>query len=578
MIYVLPQKPLSEKWMKAAVVGSLWAVVEIVLGSLMHNIKIPLAGSILSFITVFLVIAFFQLWKVNGIIWRAGVICALMKSLSPSSIILGPMFGILSEALVLEIIIRSFGKNVFSYTLGGALAVFSALIQKAFTLLILYGWDLVGLLENMVLFAVRQLNMEGLQPSLLLIILSGIYLIAGAMAGLLGSISGNNYLKSKKKNPTNLVLKKPAQSDLFKYTEKENHSFLILVLLFVFLAGGMVLINRANLLYSTLYAITFIGFTTVRYGPYMRFLKKPALWLQLIFLLFFSAIFYQGFTIDGFTQREGWVLGLKMIFRALLLLTAFSAISRELKNPVVKNILYRRGLQNLYKSMELAFSSLPGLMEAFSAQTLRLTGFNKLTQTMLNSSRSLLDEFIRVDKSNPTIFVISGKVHAGKSSITKEVVTQLMDHNLTIRGFFTEPVIHEDGLRSYFIKDISSGARKILCSQRYSPGSVKTGRFYFSEKGLIRGRQILKKAIGEPTDLVVVDEIGPLEMQDRGWASALEQLIKLTHTPQLWIVREQLVNVALRKWNIGEVILFPVATHTSQDIVKCILDHLPEKE
>jgi len=63
MTTFLPQKPLSEKWMKASVIGSLWAVVEIVLGSLLHSLNIPMAGSILSLLTVFLIIAFFQLWK-----------------------------------------------------------------------------------------------------------------------------------------------------------------------------------------------------------------------------------------------------------------------------------------------------------------------------------------------------------------------------------------------------------------------------------------------------------------------------------------------------------------------------------
>ena len=78
MTTFIPYKPLSEKWLKASVIGSLWAVVEIVLGSLLHNLKVPFAGSILSFFTVYLIIAFFQLWKLDGVIWRAGLICALM--------------------------------------------------------------------------------------------------------------------------------------------------------------------------------------------------------------------------------------------------------------------------------------------------------------------------------------------------------------------------------------------------------------------------------------------------------------------------------------------------------------------
>lgn len=136
MATYLPQKPLSEKWMKASVVGSLWAVVEIILGSLLHNLKIPLAGSILSCFTVFLLVAFFQLWNLPGMIVRAGLICALMKSLSPGAIILGPMIGILTEALILEAVIFGLGKNIVAYAVGGALAVFSALVHKALMLLI----------------------------------------------------------------------------------------------------------------------------------------------------------------------------------------------------------------------------------------------------------------------------------------------------------------------------------------------------------------------------------------------------------------------------------------------------------
>jgi len=88
---IIPGKPLSQKWLKAAVIGSIWASVEIILGSFLHNLKIPFSGMILSFISVWLLISFLQLWKENSIILRAGIICALMKSISPSALILGPM-------------------------------------------------------------------------------------------------------------------------------------------------------------------------------------------------------------------------------------------------------------------------------------------------------------------------------------------------------------------------------------------------------------------------------------------------------------------------------------------------------
>jgi nucleoside-triphosphatase THEP1 len=578
MIVYLPQKPLSEKWMKASVVGSLWAVTEIVFGSLLHNLKIPFAGSILSFFTVFLVIAFFQLWNVKGMIWRAGLICALMKSLSPSAFILGPMLGIITEAVIMEIVIRCLGNNVISYVVGGALSVFSALVHKAISLLILYGWDIVVLLEKMCLWATSQLRIEELKPSYLLLIISAIYLSSGALAGILGFKSGQNFKRNREPGQINHYLKNQAQSNLFKYTRKENHSLLLLLLIFVFLVGSMIFMNRTSLLVSAIFSIIFTIFIALRYTQNMRYLKKPAFWLQLLTILLFSAVFYKGFSFDGIFHSEGWIIGLKMVFRAMVMLAAFSAISRELKNPIIKNILYNRELKNLYRSLELAFSALPELMEDFSTLNSKEKGFRKLVYTMLGRSQSLLDGFMSLEKNQPMIFVICGEVHKGKTTIAKKVVADLQENDLTVSGLISESEVNESGQKTYFTEDIISGAREMLCSENQLPGGFKSGRFNFSEKGVNHGHQILERTLNEPTNLVVIDEIGPLEINNKGWAPAIEQLLIQNNTPQLWIVREELLNIVLRKWNIGDVYIFNIETTTAQQIAKCITKNLIIKQ
>jgi hypothetical protein len=161
---IITNKPLSQTWLKASVVGSIWASIEIILGSFLHNLKIPLSGMILSFITVYLLISFLQVWKENGLIWRAGFICALMKSISPSALILGPMIGILTEALLVELFIFVFGKNLAGYMIGGAFAVLATLFQKLISLLILYGFDFIKILSDLYSFTVKQIKLE--QPLL----------------------------------------------------------------------------------------------------------------------------------------------------------------------------------------------------------------------------------------------------------------------------------------------------------------------------------------------------------------------------------------------------------------------------
>ncbi|MDZ7777829.1 MAG: hypothetical protein U5L09_20565 [Bacteroidales bacterium] len=64
--------------------------------------------------------------------------------------------------------------------------------------------------------------------------------------------------------------------------------------------------------------------------------------------------------------------------------------------------------------------------------------------------------------------------------------------------------------------------------------------------------------------------MGPLELNDKGWTPALEQVLKQSSTPHLWIVREKLVNIIMRKWHIGDVTIFNLKRDKTEDIVKQI--------
>ncbi len=561
---IYPKKQLSEKWLKAAVVGSLWATVEIVLGSLLHNLKLPLAGSVLSFITVYLVISFFQVWKDHGLIWRAGLICALMKSISPSAIILGPMVGILSQAIILDMMIRLTGKNLFSYLVGGALAVFSALAQKALTLLILYGWDFVLLLENMYFFAARQLRVEQLPPSWLLVLLSLVYLFSGALAGFMGFITGKNYVKEQADSTAYQPVQTHGQSDLFKHTRKNNHSILLLFLSFAVLVAGMLVITRSALWVSAILVFMVLILGYLQYPGNMRYLRKPALWIQLVIIILLSALFKNG--LEQLFSPEGLAIGLKMSFRALLLLTCFAVISAELKNPVVKNLLYNRGFQNLYQSVELAFSALPGIMEEFYSHSQRIKGFKKLAYAMLGRSRALLEAFRKAEEKRKPVFILTGGINQGKTSLTRQVIERLQKEGLTVRGFVSLGNTNDSNRNAYKVKDIQSGEEEQLCSSEPDKTKLHVGRYYFDKKGIEKGCSIITDSITKPIDLLVIDELGPMEMNDRGWAPAIENAIEANCCAQFWIIRKRLVKPFMRKWNVGDITLFDLEEDSPEKI------------
>ncbi len=569
---IYPKKQLSEKWLKAAVVGSLWATVEIVLGSLLHNLRLPLAGSILSFITVFLAISFFQVWNIHGLIWRAGLICALMKSISPSAIILGPMIGILSQAIILDSMIRLTGRNLFSYLVGGALAVFSALAQKALTLLILYGWDFVLLLESMYFFAARQLRIEQLHPNWLLGILSFAYLFSGSLAGLMGYISGRNYLKTQKESTTFNPIEPHGKSDLFRHSRKNNHSIWFLVVSFIVLVAGMLVIGQYEIWVSAVVVVMVLAAGYLRYPGNMKYLRKPALWVQLGVIILLSALFKNGW--EQILSIEGFSIGLKMSFRALLLLTCFAAISVELKNPVVKNLLYNRGFQNLYQSVELAFSSLPGIMEEFYSQSNRIRGYRKLAHAMLGRSQALLHAFRQAETSHKPVFILTGQIHQGKTRFTRNLIEELQKSGFKITGLVTLGNTNDKSRNAYHIQNIQTGEETPLCSTEPDPQKPRYGRFYFEQTGIEKGCTIITGALTDPPDLLVIDELGPMEINNQGWAPAIEKIVEAKACAQFWVVRERLVKPMMRKWNVGDIIVFDLGSDEPESVSDTIQNYL----
>ncbi len=352
----------NDIWTKAAVVGSLWASVEIIMGSFFHNLQLPFAGTLLAAFTVTFVIAILQIWPSRGLIWRAGVIAALMKSISPSAIILGPMVGIFFEAVLLEFFIFIFGRNLISYVIAGMMAVLSALFHKLITLLIIYGWDAVAILSNVYKFAMKQLSFTQVNPMDAVWILMAIYLIFGTLAALTGYKIGKKAM-SQKENQQSIAKFDISSADSF-FTISKNQRFSVYLLVFnIFLVVSILyVINKWGLYWGIAASSIFLVYCLIRYKNSSRQFKRPALWLQLATLTILSSIFYIDNSEFVYFSTKGIFIGLKMTLRAIIVVLGFSSISIELRNPIIKTVLNKKGFSNLYNALGLAFSALPAIM------------------------------------------------------------------------------------------------------------------------------------------------------------------------------------------------------------------------
>jgi nucleoside-triphosphatase THEP1 len=562
----IPVKPLNKIWLKASVLGSIWASIEIILGSFLHNIKLPLSGMVLSFISVWLLISFFQFWKEKGLIWRAGLICALMKSISPSAIIFGPMIGILSEALILELFIFIFGKNIIAYSLGGAFAVLSTLAQKLLNFLILYGFNFIKILEDLYKYLVKQINIEQLSPIWLLAVVTGIYITAGIAGAVSGFIMGSQYRNQKNSGLSYSDFTLQPKNIPFSQTANQSYSVILMLVNLISITLILLLINSDYIITTALAFLIYTGFCVYNYRNSLRRLKRISFWISFLVITFAAAFLWSGFQEGAFFSYDGLTVGLKMNARAIIMVLGFTSISVELRNPVIKSLLYHQGFASLYQSMNLAFSALPFLISDTSAisNKKRIPGIS--FRRLFLQAEVLFRLFEKDHLKKPQVVIITGEVHQGKTTFAQEIVNDLLKERIKIAGFLATAV-NENGERKGFnLYDIEKGESYELCSDRKTDSNINIGKYYFNEETIIKGNKILDPENLAGKQLIVIDEIGPLELRGQGWSSAIENINRHLTITQLWIIRKDIINKITRRWNTGNIYIYDIPESSNDEV------------
>lgn len=351
----------DDLWLRAAVIGGLWASIEIIVGSFLHNSRIPFAGSILAFNGTILLIGFYQIWPYKGLIIRAGLITAIMKSVSPSAIILGPMTGIMLEAILIEGVIYLLGSNPLAYMTAGIFSLSSALFHKIISLIIYYGFNLVKIYVNVINFGLKQLHLGQATDLQILWFLLSFYVVFGALAGWLGYVIGRKALKLKSEPDTiDRNKEKSAPKEFFILDKNQNTSLSLLAFHVIALPVGLLIVNTNHQLWGLGFMAVYTFLFGFVYRRTLRRLRKPVFWSQLVIIVLLSAMFWNfGKPNHQWFSMVGFLIGFEMLLRALFIVVGFSALSVELLNEHVRSFLYRIGFGRFYKGIGLAFGSLP---------------------------------------------------------------------------------------------------------------------------------------------------------------------------------------------------------------------------
>lgn len=167
-----------------AVFGALWGLVEISLGSVFHAIDLPLSGMVLATFGVMVACIGRLFVPKHGSTIFIGVIAMVLKLFSIGSTVIGPMVGILAEALIAELILSMFSRpSLLAFILACAGASLWTLIHPFVTGVLLFGRNLLVIWLDVLDMGTRIFGIPYQAALWIVIVLVSVHVLAGGIGG-----------------------------------------------------------------------------------------------------------------------------------------------------------------------------------------------------------------------------------------------------------------------------------------------------------------------------------------------------------------------------------------------------------
>jgi nucleoside-triphosphatase THEP1 len=138
--------------------------------------------------------------------------------------------------------------------------------------------------------------------------------------------------------------------------------------------------------------------------------------------------------------------------------------------------------------------------------------------------------------------LLTGERQVGKTTVCKQVMELARGLGYDPAGVLAPALLDKDGLPiAYHALMVADGEQRLLARADGDLGGPRTGRYSFDADVLSWMIGRLRGAISQSCDLLIVDEIGPLELeQGEGLAPLLSDLSASGLPPLLLVVRPEL--------------------------------------
>lgn len=144
--------------------------------------------------------------------------------------------------------------------------------------------------------------------------------------------------------------------------------------------------------------------------------------------------------------------------------------------------------------------------------------------------------------------VVTGSIGVGKSTVCRKVIYICRGKGYVCGGVLT----FKDTTGDIILEDVSSGTKIIFASCQPEFTGLQVGKYYFNPDSVALGNNILEKQSGSP--IFIIDEIGPLELESKGFTGAVNLINKKKTGCCITVIRKSLLSSFLPMFEEAPVV------------------------
>jgi nucleoside-triphosphatase THEP1 len=175
----------------------------------------------------------------------------------------------------------------------------------------------------------------------------------------------------------------------------------------------------------------------------------------------------------------------------------------------------------------------------------------------------------------PSIYIVTGVRDGGKTLFLKELSGLLIADGIGVSGFLSEGEFLEGGHKNFKLASLSTPLIMPLASRSAEPDWFFAVGYWFNPEAVEAGNRIIREAIKERFPVIIMDEIGPVELEQKVWHEALTMVLTNYKGILVFSVREKLINEIITRYQVQEVTLVDIQVTSPAEIRGMLRSQFP---